>query len=468
MMTRAPALTFERLGTALLFLGIAVAACFSPAQNDTWWHLRAGQDIWALRAIDLHDRYSHTVNGTYWPNHEWLSQVVFYAAYHLGGLPLLTFLAAAFVVGAWWLVWRLTPGGTIARLLLFGLAIVPSSIAWSLRPQVVTLFLMAATLWLLSRDRLAVLPAVFLVWANLHGGVMLGFTLLAGGALAQTLETRRLPFRLAFVALLCVLATMATPLGASLWLEVPAALARSRPYGIMEWRAPRLFELVFLPFWILAAALVGLVVATKAWQAHRLHGGTAVWAALAMLPLALSSGRNVPPFVLLAVPAVALLWREAGWSPGRLSAARREHPRLNAAIFGAMSACAAAAVGYAWIAPAPRLGWHPLPPAALSALADCPDRLYNRYDEGGFVIWFLPDRKVFLDSRQDPYPSELVHAQIAAETSGDYKSLFERFAIRCALVGTGTPVAQRLLSDGWDETYSGADLSVLAVAPGHE
>ena len=38
-------LTFERLTTALLFLVIAVGACFAPAQSDTWWLLRTGQEI---------------------------------------------------------------------------------------------------------------------------------------------------------------------------------------------------------------------------------------------------------------------------------------------------------------------------------------------------------------------------------------------------------------------------------------
>ena len=39
-------MTFNRLAIALLFIAIAAAACLMPAQNDTFWHLRAGFEAW--------------------------------------------------------------------------------------------------------------------------------------------------------------------------------------------------------------------------------------------------------------------------------------------------------------------------------------------------------------------------------------------------------------------------------------
>src|ERR1700704_550752 len=96
-LSRLKGLTFDRLSTALLFVAIGFGACLAPAQNDTWWHLRTGQDIWSTRTIDLRDHFSHTVSGAYWPNHEWLSQVLFYGVYRLGGLPLLTALVAGLI-----------------------------------------------------------------------------------------------------------------------------------------------------------------------------------------------------------------------------------------------------------------------------------------------------------------------------------------------------------------------------------
>ena len=65
--------TFDRLLTTLLFLAIALAAFLMPAQSDTWWQLRAGQEMWLTRHVLLRDTFSHTVRSL-WPNHEWLSQ----------------------------------------------------------------------------------------------------------------------------------------------------------------------------------------------------------------------------------------------------------------------------------------------------------------------------------------------------------------------------------------------------------
>src|SRR6478672_1953311 len=73
-------ISFDRLADYLMFTGIVAAACLMPAQNDTCWQLRAGQEIWSTGKIPLHHHFSHTVAGAYWPNHEWLSQPVFYAA----------------------------------------------------------------------------------------------------------------------------------------------------------------------------------------------------------------------------------------------------------------------------------------------------------------------------------------------------------------------------------------------------
>ena len=66
------------------------------------------------------------------------------------------------------------------------------------------------------------------------------------------------------------------------------------------------------------------------------------------------------------------------------------------------------------------LRWTPLPAGSLRALARCPGNLYNRYDEGGYLIWFAPEKPVFLDGRQDPYEPRLVLEQIRIETTGDY------------------------------------------------
>src|SRR5215813_13902112 len=100
--------SFNRMMVGLLFTAIVLTACLMPAQSDTYWHLRAGQDIWRTHHVPLVETWSHTAAGRFWPNHEWLWQALSYGLYRVGGMPLLVAGGAAAVTGAFAIVYRLT------------------------------------------------------------------------------------------------------------------------------------------------------------------------------------------------------------------------------------------------------------------------------------------------------------------------------------------------------------------------
>ena len=183
--------TFDGLLTTLLFLAIALASLLMPAQTDTWWQLRAGQEMWLTKHVLMRDIFSHTAYGAFWPNHEWLSQVLFYGVYAVGGMPLVTIVSATAVMAAWFLVWRLTPGSTRFKFLLTAFVIASASTMWSPRPQVLSLLLLALMMTLLCSRRYVWLPLVFLLWANLHGAVVTGVLLLGAALIAAVLENRK-------------------------------------------------------------------------------------------------------------------------------------------------------------------------------------------------------------------------------------------------------------------------------------
>lgn len=83
-------LTFSQLTAGLLFGALAACACLMPAHSDTYWHLRAGQEIWRTLHVPRVDSYSYTAAGRVWPDHEWLWQALSYALYRGGGC------------GSWW------------------------------------------------------------------------------------------------------------------------------------------------------------------------------------------------------------------------------------------------------------------------------------------------------------------------------------------------------------------------------
>ena len=443
---RASLLTFERFSTAIFFLALMLAACLMPAQTDTWWQLRTGEEMWRSHHVMLRDEFSHTVAGGYWPNHEWLAQIVFYAVYRVGGLPLLTALCAAAVTLTWAIIASLTPGPRFTRLALLGAGVVMSSPAWSLRPQVFSLALVALTLWILVRRRwLWSLPPLFLVWANLHGAVALGGVIMTAAIVATLLVNRKLLRTLVPIAAACLFATAATPLGFTLWTEVPSSLARLHSYGVLEWQAPGL-AIADAPFWIAALAAIVLLFINRARLLTSWSTALPGVCALMFLVLSIKTRRNIPTFVLCTVPLIGTLLNQ---ERRQTVSARVERPILNAIALATMAVISALFIGHAWNQPIPRLGWTPVSEDLRRAVTDCPGRLYNRYDDGGYLIWFARDKKVFMDSRQDPYPEDIVHGHIQLENSGDYKEFFARYDIGCALTVSGSPLATHLERDGW-------------------
>ncbi|HVT07129.1 MAG TPA: hypothetical protein VHO67_06710 [Polyangia bacterium] len=465
-------LSFSKLAEGLLLGAVAVCALVMPAASDTYWHLRAGQEIWQTLHVPLADHYSYTAEGRFWPNHEWLWQALSYALHRGGGFPLLEAGGAAIVTGAVALMYRLMVGsiGTRALLIVLGLPLV--SCAWALRPQLITQLMLMAVLWLLSRERYRWLPPLFLVWANAHGGVAMGGVVLAvvtpaalararGGAAADVRRARAL----AVVTPLCALATLATPLGIRLWTAIAVSIRESHDNGIAEWRSSLELGPFQITFWVLAGAFVVLVLARRRRLRAASWADLVIWlAALVIFPLAVLAVRNTTLFLLVATPAASrLLGPDFGLRRRPSDAARSpDRPALNLGLFAAVCLAEGLAVVTAWRAPYANLNWRPLADGAVAAARDCPAQLYNRYNDGGYLIWLVPEKRVFVDNRQDPYPTAFVQEGAAVERGAPYAPLFRRHGIRCAFLPAGDTLAARLQSDGWRTQYADAQWTVLA------
>src|SRR6185503_10893424 len=267
-------ISFGTLAVGMLFVAFAVVALVMPAQNDTFWHLRAGQDIWRTHTIPRVDHYSHTFPGAAWPDHEWLSQALIYAVYRVGGMPALELGAATLVMAAAVLTWRLMVGTLAARATLMTLGLALSSCVWVLRPHLLTQFLLALLVTLLARQRWRWIPPLFLFWANAHGGVALGGLVLAavwaaavlrwwrerGDGLAHADDRARVR-ALTLVLALSGLACAAAPLGFGIYHFVIESTARSMQVKIIEWFPVKPNDFFGVLFWASTVAFVVLLIA---------------------------------------------------------------------------------------------------------------------------------------------------------------------------------------------------------------
>lgn len=473
-MIRRVGVSFWGMAVGLLFVVLGARALLMEAQSDTFWTLRAGQDLWATGCVPSVDTYSYTVAGLPWPDHEWLWQAFVYPLHRAGGMPLLALGVAIPVVWAVALAYRVMVGTAGTRFALLLPAIALMSFTLVLRPQVVTMVFLVVLVWALARERFVVLPFLFLVWANTHGGVALG-GLLLGVAFVTALvrarvrhdpvEARRARW-LAVMLALCALATAATPMGFGIFRFVVESEGRLRSAHIAEW-LPTLPDLsIGGAFWIIALAYAGLL----AWRVRTLRQASwadwvAVACATALLPLAFRSVRHVGPFLLLApIAASRLLGAEFQWRR-RVSRASEDHPLFNAALLGIFAVGAAAAVLVAWSQPVKALGWRPLPEGVLSAIRACPGRLYNHYNQGGYLIWLTPETKVFIDNRQDPYPLPFLLDHVRIEAGAlPWEPTFRRWNIQCSFLSVDSPTVTALQKAGWRDAYRDEKWAVQ-VAP---
>jgi hypothetical protein len=465
-------LSFRRLVIGLLFGAIFFTACLMPAQSDTYWHLRAGQELWLTHHVPLVEHYSHTAAGAFWPNHEWLWQAATFGLYRIGGFALLALAGAVLVTAAFAMIYRLMVGPVVTRFGLMVLGVPLSASVWALRPQIASLAFLAVLLTLLAHERHRWLPPLFALWANAHGAVALGGVVLAAVTVAALLrardpadpDARRRARTLVLATLVCALATALTPLGFRLWTFIFESAARSSQIHIDEWRPAYPTHPMEIGFWVLAVAFLWLFGAR--WRTLRAWPDVALTvAALAVFPLAVRAGRNIAPFLLVALPAASrLLGVTFTFVRPAPASTDVDRPALNLVVFAAFALIGVGTVGVAWATSLPRLGWRPVSAGALAALRACPGPLYNRYNEGGYLIWLSPSTPVFLDSRQDPYPPSFVLDAIRIETAGDTQPMFVRYGIRCAFLPRESPTPSRLGENGWRTRFSD-DKWVVLTAP---
>jgi len=219
------------------------------ADPDLWFHLRIGLDQVESGALSRVDKYSYGEVRELWISHEWLARLVFACAFKLfgfNGLLILRDLLIVLFVLTLWLALR-NVSGAILSTFVFLLYFPYVSLFFNLRTQMFSfLFLMGEVLVFqhvadLKTSRLVwFLPLLFLLWANVHGGFVLGFTFCALSLFEKWRESSwsRAALRVAVIVLAaCFLATFVNPFG---WRLHAYILEEVRPSPIhsslTEWK----------------------------------------------------------------------------------------------------------------------------------------------------------------------------------------------------------------------------------------
>jgi hypothetical protein len=246
-------------------LGALIGIGFTRADPDLWGHLRFGQDILALRALPGADPYSFTADRP-WVNHEWLAEVFFAAAYAAGGpagaIALKLLMAAATLV----LLLRTyrNDGATGHTLFMVGALVVVAVLprVQYIRPQLFSVLLFAAlvaTLRTADRGRSRALwlqLPIMALWANTHGGWIVGAATMGAWTLGRIWQQRRDPKSWLVPLAACaggLSATLINPYGVELWTFLQDTVGPSRQF-LTEW-GPLIAVPQLLLLWLVFAGL---------------------------------------------------------------------------------------------------------------------------------------------------------------------------------------------------------------------
>jgi hypothetical protein len=464
-------------GLLPLWVGVGVYVVFVLAGNhllidpDTMWQITIGQWILDHGAVPTTDVYSFTMRGQPWISTQWLAQVAYAAVYAVAGwtgpVVLVSIcIAATFALFTRFLASRLSESTTLVFVAAALALTVPHLLA---RPHVLALPVMMAWVGGLvaAADRRAapsfwLLPLMAL-WANLHGGFVLGLALVVPIALdavwnAETARRKPLVLRWALFAVAALAASCITPYG---WDSLLAskkilALGEALPL-IMEWRPADFSSIGPLE----VCLLLGFGLA--------LYRGISlpplrIVLLLGMLHMGLSQVRSLETFALL-VPL--FLAGPLAQQLGDEAAKPRGTPRgvLVAGLAVLLLAGTAAYASVVRFEPHTRGS----PVAAVMELKKLKlGRVFNDYDFGGYLI--ANGVAPFIDGRTELYGEKFFVDHNAASGLMKPENLFrllDEYGIEATLMRTQS-AATTLLDhmDGWQKVYADDIATIHVRKPG--
>jgi hypothetical protein len=397
---------------------------YSVVDNDIWLHLKVGDWIVEHSAVPHTGILSRTAGDRPWMAYSWFYELIlsrFHSWFHLIGISVYgLLLTLAVACSVFWMTRRLS--GTFWRACLLATATC-AAFLFSVfpRPVFFSMALFTVTLTLLLEARrtgrpklLYWLPPLFVLWANVHiqfiygvfvVGLFVAVCLLQElavhvGFAADSLLPSSLPARTLLVILGgCILATCIGPYFYHLYFVVFGYATSKYPYTyVAEFQALNFRNYTdFLQLLLTGFAFFALG------RAKKLDPFL-----FALLCVASVVGfRTQRDSWFICIPAAACLALAFGGT-------RRAYDENIAERAGLAVVVALLIFFYARMmdvnAPNLRLAIADVYPVqAINFLREHPQPgpLYNNYDWGDFITWYMPEYPVAIDGRTDLYGDEL-------------------------------------------------------------
>lgn len=313
-----------------LIFSILLHNSFSYLDPDFGWHLRFGQIIWDTKSLPHDQIFMWTLWGKTWVDHEWLSNLIIYLIWFVGGYISLSFIFAFLPLLTLFIINRhlfknysFNNLGVIVLVISELLLMLSALGHLGIRVQEITL--LAVTLLIILLDRITHskkktppwwLPLFFYLWACLHGGFLIGLVLLSIWVGLQIImiyfpklapeNTTPLPKQILkqwiLISIISFIVTFLTPYGLSLYSFLGEYRDTFYQAHIKEWLSPYSFPLNYKQI------IANLVIASSVASVYfALKKKTLLYNCVVVALLLIMAFKSVRHFPLLLVAWLLLI-----------------------------------------------------------------------------------------------------------------------------------------------------------------
>lgn len=430
--------------------------------GDTLWAIKVGEWIATNSRVPCCDTFSWTVNGNPWVAHEWLFDFLvykFYSYMDFQGIVIFFFISLILLFFLLWKLYQKEDKNIAQTFIIFIIVIIMMNNLLNsffvVRPHIYGLifFIYFLCVLLQSPKLLYTLPLVTIIWANMHGSVVLGIAMVLLQLIHETTfnyykkEKPVLKVRLILTTIFVVLFSLFNPYGIKLWKSAFWLITSSVNHQIYEWQPPNFSEISLLTVYliiIVTTVMIGfinkelnekrrwvisliylIVTFCVAFTGVRYFPYLAVCWGLFMLKNlpdnVLSEGKTIKRCAAVSASIFIILLVVVNWGkyPGSIDD------------------------------PLQKNKW---PREAIGHLEQV--ETFNEYIWGGYLIY--KNVPVFIDGRADVYQKESEVFQDYVDTvrfKKDPLEILEKYQIKQVLISINTPLDLYLKRAGWVEKY---------------
>lgn len=437
-------------------------------EDDIFWHMSTGKYILETKTVPSQDVFGFVTQGQKWIPFEWGWDVLAYSIYSATGFPGLYIFNAIIIALIFWLIYLLMRKFNIPislSIIYMLLLILGVRYRLEIKPHMFSYLFLVLTLYLIINYKyfgknfkiLFFIPPIFMIWANMHMGILAGVLLLGIFLVSEFIvfkkEKKTEGLKYSFIILVAsIILMMVNPNHIMTYIYSFQHTQMKMLDEIFEWMSPfnsnflgKLYNIIYIGFlagilfvyvdfkkkkdWF--PVLVYILFAIYSLRAIRF---TVDFIFIASIFLFISvyhlikkentlnmikNGVYVKLFLLLIIALFIF------WTP-------------NDKLYQALGFQKAFGIGiYEETFPVNMFNF-----MKENKIAEIGERPYNTLDFGGYFLWNFPGRKNFIDSRnlndsiwnsaKIIYKKQLGFENIIKEYNFDYFAIFQTAVLQAA------------------------------------